>query len=243
MAIFRSRSAQLCKHIQHALAGVLDVFFPPVCPGCGTRLLYPEQWLCPACRRSLQHTEQVFQRDNTTEALFVNAPHFEKAAAVLFYEEDTPLQHIVHAAKYHHRPDLFYRLAFEAARELVQASFLDDIDFIMPVPLHPRQLRRRGYNQAEWIARGISDYTGLPVVTGLLERQRDTRQQAKQTASSRADNVHGAFVCPRPELLTKKSVLLVDDIVTTGNTLNACMQALSSVRGLRITVFTLAKAR
>lgn len=127
--------------------------------------------------------------------------------------------------------------------EMMQTDFFDGIDLIIPVPLFERRARERGFNQSEWIARGLSEKTGIPIDTQHhLLRIRDTGQQAMLRGKDRTKNVDGAFAVNHPEELYRRHILLVDDVVTTGATLGACMQALIPCRSCKISVFSLGKA-
>jgi len=149
------------------------------------------------------------------------------------------VQLLVHKFKYMHQPEIAYYLARKAAQEGMSSGFFDDMDVIIPVPLHKRRLRLRGYNQAEYIAQALSDVTKLPLHTGYLVRKRDNPQQATKIGAERVDNVRDLFKVLYPEELFRKHILLVDDVVTTGSTVRACMDALKACYGCRISVFSL----
>ena len=171
------------------------------------------------------------------------AMHLTRAAAYLFYEKEHPVRQLVHLMKYADRPELGLQLGREAAKEFLYSDFFDGIDVIMPVPLHPNRLRSRGYNQSEYIARGLSGITGLPVDTTHLLRIKDTPQQALQTKEGRGRNVQNAFAVIHPEQMYRKHILLVDDLITTGETARACLKAMKRFRGAQFSVFALCKAR
>ena len=223
---------------------VKDLFFPYCCPNCG-RVTDPEQVLCEACLRSLPRTEQSWQRGNLTEDIFASQSHFERAAAFLFFEKDHPVQNLIHRMKYglFANPRIGYALAREAAAEFMQSDFFDEIDVIIPVPLHQKRFRERGFNQSEWICRGLTDVTKIPTDTTHLVRILNNDQQALSAGNDRQKNVKGIFAVVNPRDLYGKHILLVDDIITSGATLLACMDALKSVRGRRISVFALGKTR
>lgn len=223
---------------------ILDVFFPRLCVVCGKAVKDDEtEGICADCLADLPRTEQWLLTDNLTEELFQHQPHFSHAAAWLFFHKDTSVQHLIHAIKYREMPNLAYRLALVAAAEMDEGGFFDDIDVIIPVPLHPKRLDERGYNQSLYIARGISETTGIPVDTSHLLRVINNPKQALQSAGSRGENVKNAFEVNHPEELYRAHILLVDDVITTGSTLNACMDALQVVKAAKISCFALGKAR
>ena len=125
------------------------------------------------------------------------------------------------------------------AHEMQMARFFDGIDVLLPVPLSRKRKRQRGYNQSEMLARGISEVTGLPIVTKAVRRLNFQRSQTSLTRQERRENVEGTFVLQRPELIENKHVLLIDDICTTGATIVACGEAIKAVKGIHVSVLTL----
>ena len=208
--------------------------------------------ICKDCLRTLPRTEQAALRQNETEYVLagevndfvkrMKVMHLDKAAAFLHYEKDHPIQHAIHKMKYADQPLIGYQLGRLAATEMLYADFFDGIDVIMPVPLHSKRLRERGYNQSEYIARGISDVTGIPIDTIHLLRIRNTPKQALQSGAERKHNVADAFAVEHPEQLYRKHILVVDDLITTGETMRSCLKAMRRFRGAQFTVFALCKA-
>lgn len=231
------------RAIGYAWEGVLSLFYPHCCPICDALLEDKEQCICRACLRELPRTEQSILRGNITEDLFADMTRFERGAAFLFIDKGSAVQRLIHAMKFQEQPRIAYTLAKEAAYDFMQSDFFDGIDVIIPIPLHPRRLRERGYNQSEYIAKGLSEATGIPVDTTHVRRVRNNPQQALQRAKDRVSNVQGIFEVNHPEALYRKHILLVDDLITTGNTIRSCMQALKVCRGAKFSVFSLGKAR
>lgn len=233
---------------------LFSLFFPPVCAACGHYLEDEKEGvLCEACMLSLPRTEQAAIRENSTEmslwgearsrAAAKKVMHLERAAAFLFFEKDHPIRRVIHVMKYADRPEIGAALGRQAAIEMQYADFFDEIDVIIPIPLHKKRLRSRGYNQSEYIARGLSAITGIPVDTTHVTRERNTPKQALQGGEGRKTNVQNAFGVNHPEQLYHKHILLVDDLLTTGETMKACMKAMRTIRGAKISVFALCKAR
>lgn len=225
------------------LRSLLSLFYPHCCAMCGCLLEDESTTLCPDCIQHLPRTEQCALRGNMTEELFSDLPRFQRAAAFLFFDKGADIQHVIHKMKFHEQPRIAYDLAREAAYDFMQADFFEDIDLIIPIPLHPHRLRERGYNQSEWIARALSETTGIPVDTTHVRRIRNNPQQALQKAQDRASNVEGVFAVNHPEELYCKHILIVDDLITTGSTVRACIKALHVCRGAEFSVFALGKAR
>lgn len=223
---------------------IIDIFYPPLCPMCGHLIQPDEPCLCHTCMAHLPRTEQAQFRQNGTEQLFMGkTPHFRRGGAFLFFDRGAPVQYLIHTFKYGRRPEIGYHLAREAAQDWMQTDFFDDIDLIIPIPLHPHRYRKRGYNQSEWIARGLSEVTGIPIDTTHVERVKDNPHQARLHQSQRDANVCDIFQINHPEEMYHKHILLVDDLITTGATMRACLHAMRRFRGARFSVFALGKAR
>lgn len=230
------------------LSSLLDILCPRTCPSCGGY----SNGICEKCLCELPRTEQATLPLNSTETALVGktyssaikkAMHLERAAAYLFFEKEHPMQQVIHKMKYADQPLIGYQLGRQAALEMQYADFFDGIDVIIPIPLHPKRLRERGYNQSEYIARGISEVTGIPMDTTHVMRIRNTPQQAQQSGEGRKHNVAEAFAVNHPEQMYHKHILIVDDLITTGETMRSCLKAMKLFRGATFSVFALCKAR
>ena len=199
--------------------------------------------LCPKCLTQLPRTEQAVLRMNSTEDALQPNKHLKRAAAFLFFEKEHPIQQVIHQMKYGNQPFIGYHLGRQAAMEFQYTDFFDEIDVIIPLPLHPKRIRSRGYNQSEYIAKGISEITGIPIDTTHVVRVKDTPKQAQQSGEGRKHNVVNAFEVIHPEQLYHKHILVVDDLITTGETMKACLKAMNTCRGATFSVFALCKAK
>ena len=234
---------------------LFSLIFPQVCPICGRYVGEKAMrgQLCESCISSLPRTEQAAIRENGTEmALWGEAQskaaakrvmHLDHAASFLFFEKDHPIRSAIHKMKYADQPMIGYWLGRQAAMEILYADFFDEIEVIVPMPLHPKRLRERGYNQAEYIAKGISEITGIPLDTTHVTRARNTPKQALQRGEERKANVAEAFTVNHPEQMYHKHILVVDDLITTGETMRSCLKAMKKFRGATFSVFALCKAR
>lgn len=224
---------------------LFSLLFPRTCPTCGAYVgeqALPGQ-ICDECLLNLPRTEQDMLRQNSTESVLADVKKFERGAAFLFYEKDNPIQTLIHKMKYADQPLIGYRLGRQAALEFQYSDFFEGIDVIIPMPLHKKRLRERGYNQSEYIAQGISEITGIPVDNTHVTRIKDTPQQALQSGEERKHNVADAFATNRPEQMRHKHILVVDDLITTGETMKACLKAMRTFKGATFSVFALCKAR
>lgn len=233
-----------------------NLFYPRTCPFCGRYISDRQraeehvEWLCPECWIKLPRTEQDKLPQNSTETALTEgktvnkrALHLDRAAAYLFFEKEHPIQQVIHRMKYADEPELGFWMGRQAVLDWRDETFFDDLDVLIPMPLHPRRMRERGYNQSEYIARGISEITGIPVDTTHVTRTRNTPQQALQDGEGRKTNVADAFAINHPEQMYHKHILVVDDLITTGETMKACLNTMRAFRGATITVFALCKAR
>ena len=163
----------------------------------------------------------------------------------MWVEHDSKELDLIHAMKFGPaaNPHIAYRLGQVLAQEFMPTGFFEDIDLLIPVPLHPQRFRDRGFNQSEWLCRGIAEVTGLPMDTEHLYRARNNDHQARLTGSDRKRNTKGIFAVRYPEDLYRKHVLLVDDLITTGATLCACMDVIHPIRNCTISILGLGKAK
>ena len=219
---------------------LLRLFFPKSCCVCGRRLASEEKEICLECMSYLIRTDDD-RLPNETETLFIGKAYIENAYAMYHYDKGEHIQRAIHALKYHGCPWAGYELAHIAASELAQAhSPLCDVDVLVPVPLHPAKKRQRGYNQAEWIARGLAAVWGTPIDTRSLVRTRNNSTQTRLAPNERWENTRGIFRLARPDL-AGKHVLLIDDVITTGATLSHCAEILLQEEGTRVSIFALAR--
>lgn len=164
-----------------------------------------------------------------------------KAVSFFYYVGEANIK-LIYDTKYHGMPDVGRYLAKAYSQELLPSGFFDDIDLIIPVPLHWKRRLKRGYNQSFHIAKGVSDVVHIPICTNALKRQKNNRSQTTHSRHERQENVKDIFCLKRPELIEGKHILLVDDVITTGATIIACGKELMKAKGVRVSVLTLALA-
>lgn len=219
---------------------IVDFIAPRSCVICGRRLSPTERSLCSVCVLHLYRTTfQFTPEDNEMAQLFWGLLPVERTAALIYYEPRSETAALIYKLKYGHRPDIGEDLGRIMAEEMKPAGFLDGIDILLPIPLSKKRYWQRGYNQSEMLARGMSEVTGLPVITKAVRRTNFRQSQTSLTRKERQENVEGTFVLRHPELLENKHVLLIDDICTTGATLLACSEAIRFVKGIHISILTL----
>lgn len=221
---------------------VWKLFFPQCCLVCGKVLLEGEEHLCFSCLSGLPRTHMHLQPENEVEKSLWGKVPVERGSAFLYYARGGDVKKILSDLKYHDNAKLGRFLGRCMAQELHPSGFFQGIDGIIPVPLHRRKQKMRGYNQSEMLAEGIASVARIPLWNHLLMRAQFTETQTRKGNYERWINVRDVFRCVSPETLVGKHILLVDDVLTTGATLVACSDALSRIPGIRISVLTLALA-
>ena len=225
---------------------LLDLLLPRYCKGCGRRLTSKEKCLCLHCVVKLPRTGLWREpEENVLARSFwgrTGGAHINKVAAYLSYGKTTTVGRIVHAFKYKNDKTLARDMGRLMAQELSAEGFFEDIDCLVPVPLTFWRRFRRGYNQAEWLARGVGEITGLPVCSGILRRKRFDGSQTMLSSRERQENVAGAFVMnqEKAENLKGKHILIIDDVITTGATTRECASQLAKVPDVKISILALA---
>ena len=227
--------------LSEMLQGFAGLFWPNVCACCSTGLTRGEQYICCHCLYELPATHFYKDDDNPVAQIFWGRATIEHATAGYFFRKGNNIQKLVHQVKYRGQKEMGTVLGREMGRTLRKSSFAD-IDIIAPVPLHPQKLRKRGYNQSEWIARGVAEMLDKPIDVETLVRHFFTITQTRKKRFDRWENVESGFGLVRPEAFAGRHVLLIDDVITTGATLEACIHAILSAHECKASVATLAFA-
>ncbi len=201
------------------------LFFPHHCAGCGTDRLDKQTEICLRCLHRLPLTHFTAQPDNPVEKIFWGRTHVQAATSLFFYSQDSTMQSLLHELKYRGNQALGIQLGSLLGTALKNTSRFP-VDVLVPVPLHPSKEKGRGFNQATLICQGIAAVTGLPVCTTLLRRNAQRSTQTKKDRAARWENMQGIFEATPFNEVPYKNILLIDDVITTGATLEACGQAL-----------------
>ena len=220
-----------------------ELLFPRYCKVCGGRLMRSEQHLCLNCLLDLPRTHYEQEPNNLLMQHFMEWPEVVRATAYFYYYKEGQYSGLIHHMKYHDHPEVGTYLGRLAATELKGCGFFDDIDLIIPVPLSKKKQRQRGYNQCDYIARGISEVTNISMITECVERIIDTDTQTHKGRIERWKNAKGVFRIANAHPLKGKHLLILDDVCTTGSTLHACIAELLTIPGVRISVFALTTAK
>ncbi|MCX6271001.1 MAG: phosphoribosyltransferase family protein [Bacteroidetes bacterium] len=224
------------------LKDLLGLFLPRLCLACGNNRFDHEEYICGLCWLRLPRTRFHLETDNPVSRVFWGRVWLEHATACFYYSKGNKVQHLIHQLKYKGHQELGVFLGEKYGKQLMKVPSLAGADSLIPVPLHPKKQRKRGYNQSEAIARGLAAAMGIEVLTEALVRSRATDTQTRKNRYTRWKNVENIFVVKDSGKLAGKHVILIDDVITTGSTLEACIQAVQQIPGVRVSVVALAYA-
>lgn len=220
----------------------VGLFFPELCAACGKNLFKNEEVICTNCIYHLPYTHHHQDPDNRVARQLWGRFPFAQAGAFVYFQKGNKVQHLMHQLKYNNRPETGIRMGKLYGAELKRSSEYILPDAIVPVPLHPKKQKKRSYNQSECIAKGMAEMLNIPVSSNNLCRTENTETQTRKTRFARYENLKEAFLIRDPAVLEHKHLLLVDDVITTGATLEACSAELLKLSGVRISIAALAFA-
>jgi len=228
--------------LKNIAASALHLFYPHVCAGCGSDLVKEGDLLCLHCIHALPHTGFAGIPDNPVEKHFWGRIGIHAAHSEFYFAKGFLIQHLIHLLKYKNGIAVGRYLGELVGQSLLEASRFQGIDALIPLPLYADKERKRGYNQAAVICEGISSSTGIPVLTGIVIRSHATETQTRKHRTERWENVNRSFRITNEKQLAGKHLLLVDDVVTTGATLEACGQVILETTQAKLSIATLAYA-
>jgi ComF family protein len=220
----------------------LGLVFPEVCAACGSPLVLNENMICTSCLLHLPRTHFSKERDNPVSQVFWGKLDVYSATALFFFKKGSGVQHLLHQLKYKGNREIGIYLGSLLGDELMVSELFSKVEAVVPVPLHPRKQRKRGYNQSEVIAEGICRSLMATMDTKTLIRVHYSDTQTKKSRYRRWENVKDIFSITSEMYLEGKHVLLVDDVLTTGSTMEACATALLTIPKLTLSVACIAFA-
>ncbi len=230
------------KNIKEIGSSVIGLFYPDYCPGCGNPLVSGERHICTDCLNNLPYTYFNNSRKNLVSELLLGRFRFEKAFSLCYFVKSSRLQKLLHNLKYGKKPEVGTELGIYLGQELLKND-MSDFDVIVPIPLHPAKKKIRGYNQSEAIARGINQIINKPVDDNSIQRVVFTETQTKKGKIERWDNVKNIFEVKNPENLENKHILIVDDVLTTGATIESLAAEIEKIENTNISVASIAIAK
>lgn len=235
------KNNSLTDNIRVWANSLVDLILPRVCSVCGTVLVEGEDIMCLNCLVNLPVSGMHDRQPNEIhERLISLRTPIEKATSYFYYNRDNPYARLIHDTKYRNRPRVGRKLAATYASQIISIGFFDDIDALVPIPIHFLKRLKRSYNQSEEIAKGVSLVTGIPI-EDHLHATRYHSSQTRKSATVRRLNVSGSFSVRHSSDISGKHLLIIDDVITTGSTMLSAMEALKSYdQTVRLSVFSLA---
>lgn len=225
----------LLEGLEHCFS----LFYPKLCLVCERKKPARGEILCFACQHKLPKTDFHLDPENALMQRFWGRLPLQAAASLFYFIKGGRAQQLIHQLKYNHKPAVGIQLGQSFGNHLKNSPLFQRIDYIVPVPLHPKKQHQRGYNQSETFAQGLSSSMGIPCFAHALERGNFTQSQTRKGRMERMKNVMEAFKLKDGKTLRGKHVLLVDDVITTGATLEACGIQLLAVNDLTLSVATI----
>lgn len=223
------------------LTDILSFVYPSKCEVCGRVLVESECVICSFCIIKLPRSNYHLDERNPMIQIFWGRVRVLYASSFFFFYKGSPYQSLLHKLKYEGKKNIGIRMGRLFAAELTETSFSRS-EIIIPVPLHPKKQKKRGYNQSEMLAKGVNELFGIELNTKVLMRKGNAGSQTNKNRYDRFLNISDQFCIENSEGIQGKSVLLIDDVVTTGSTLEACAQLLIDAGSKDISILTLAIA-
>lgn len=221
---------------------LITFIWPSTCASCGERLFKVENTICSNCLMKLPRTHFHLWRENDFHRLFWGKVDITYASAFFYFLKENRFRKLIHKLKYQHMPEIGEVLGREFGYEIAQSVF-NEIDIIVPVPLHPKKKHLRGYNQSDMIAIGMGKGLNKPIDCKTLIRNINTATQTKKGRYERWENVHSIFTVTNPKNFAGKHILIVDDVVTTGSTLESCVKEVLDAGAAKVSLAALAIAK
>ena len=230
--------------LAHYWADFTNLFFPRLCLACTEPLSNDDTFICLNCQAELPETNFHLSKKNPFTERFDGRLPVETAAALFFFTKKSKTQHLIHQIKYHDKREAAFESGRFLGQKLVNQTHFQGIDFIVPVPMHVKKQIKRGFNQAEFFANGLSDTMQIPVNTTALQKVKMTETQTKKSRLERMQNAEDVFVLTTPSVFEGKNILIVDDVMTSGATLESCANAvLEKTKNVKINFATIAFAK
>ena len=226
----------LLQNIQEAL---LHLLFPQVCAACGSDALPRAQLLCLPCLEALPQTHFHLHHHNPIKKIFTGRLPLQHATAQYYFTKESGLQHLLHQMKYKGAKELCVYMGRLMGQQLVESSWIESIDALVPLPLFAKRQRQRGYNQASLLCDGMAEVLQKPVLNEVVIRRTATESQTRKNRVERWQNMEGRFSLADADKLKGKHLLLIDDVVTTGATLESCGRTLLKAESTQLSIATL----
>lgn len=214
----------------------ISLFYPNICLGCSNELQQGEEIVCTNCFNKLPVTHFFTTPNNPVEKTFYGRIHIENAGACFYFTKHSIIQELILQLKYKGNKEAGIFLGQQLGRQLSTSELYRTVDAIVPLPLNVKKEKIRGYNQAEILAQGVIDLWEKPLLKDIVIRRLHTETQTRKGRIDRWNSMQDAFTITKPELIENKHVLLVDDVITTGATLEACATAILQCKGTKVSI-------
>lgn len=221
---------------------LVAVFFPDLCAACQKPLFKGEETVCTSCLSALPYTDYHLYADNPVEKLFWGRTEIHTGVALFHFHKGNRVQNMLHELKYRGNKHVGLLMGRMMGSRLKEEQRIGHVDYVVPIPLHAKKMKTRGYNQSSLIARGIGESTGWNVHEELVVRPVNNPTQTKKTRFERFQNVEGVFALRDFNPNGPAHVLLVDDVVTTGSTLESCIRLFDGMKDVKVSVCVMAYA-
>lgn len=221
---------------------LLRLFFPPTCAGCQSVLMSNENVICTKCRHEMPLTQHHKNPENDAYKKFYGRIPVEHVSALVYFHKNGIVQELIHSLKYGGQEAIGTVLGEWYGEELKSSQLLQTVDAIIPVPLHPKKLRERGYNQVTEFGNALAKKLEIPVNNSILYRQVYSKTQSQKNRLGRTEGIDTIFDIYFDEKDHNKHFLLIDDVITTGATLEVCAKALLKIPGTKISIVCMAMA-
>lgn len=224
------------------LNNIVSAFFPAICLGCSSKLIHQEQHICTHCRHNLPFTSYHKHSENPVMNSFYGRIFLENATSLLHYKKNGMVQQLLHQLKYKGQQEVGTILGNMLGTDLKNEVSYQTITHIIPVPLHKKRLRKRGYNQVTTFGKQLSTHLEATYVDDVLIKVSNTKTQAFKKRAARWMTAQHSFEVENFEKLENAHILLIDDVITTGATLEACANALKKIPNIKISIATMSIA-
>lgn len=228
--------------LKNLFESLIQTLFPKNCAGCNQSFRGQEEILCLSCITHLPISNTWFQKENIVYQKLYGRFPFENACCFLFFTQSGISQKLIHLLKYKSRKDIAFYLGHLFGEHLKESSWIKNIDYIIPVPIHKQKRNLRGFNQSQLLAKGLSESLQIPILKDVLIKHKHTSSQTRKTHQERIENVKNVFEVQNKNILLDKHILLIDDVLTTGATLESCSNTILKIQNTRISFATLALA-
>lgn len=226
--------------LPNILNAINNLLLPRVCFGCNARLNGGEQHLCTVCRHQLPLTDYNFNDENRVDRIFYGRINIKKANSFLFFTDQGIVKNLIHNLKYRNQEQIGAFLGDWFGQQISENNHLEKVDYVIPVPLHKKKLKKRGYNQTALFAKRLAFHLNSTYLDNVLIKTANTKTQTKRSRLARWYDNRSLYEVTDEKILKNKRILLVDDVITTGATMEICARPLKKIEGTVVYIATIA---